>query len=285
MRCAVFSVYSLRLQKQKQKASANGRVKNHHRPLFQVYKGPGEIHSTLRPNPPRNSNSKVKRLFCSSNDSRTRNRRPASRPSHRINSLAGRRHLWQVKRVPFHLRHDDRVKKGVPYYLNSYLFFFSSLSLLPRGSGKGIFRKRILLSEGNRPRALLLIRGSKVAPCGVRQPPQSTRAPSPLLIRGSKAGPSEGFDSRPEHAESGMALGTSVTWPRLGLRPRGTLGHFRDQRERFVMESHRREAPRPWTLSNGYGSIKSPAGTFGARLWATSRPLSNEARASTRITR
>jgi hypothetical protein len=62
MRCAVFSVYSLRLWKQKQKASANGRVKNHHRPLFRVYKGPGEVHPKLRPNPSRNSNSKVKRL-------------------------------------------------------------------------------------------------------------------------------------------------------------------------------------------------------------------------------
>jgi hypothetical protein len=30
-----------------------------------------------------------------------------------------------------------------------------------------------------------------------------------------------------------MTLGTSVTWPRLGLRSRGTLGHFRDQQERF----------------------------------------------------
>jgi hypothetical protein len=30
----------------------------------------------------------------------------------------------------------------------------------------------------------------------VRQPPQSTRAPRPLLVRGSKAGPSEGFDRR-----------------------------------------------------------------------------------------
>jgi hypothetical protein len=28
-------------------------------------------------------------------------------------------------------------------------------------------------------------------------------------------------------------LGTSDTWPRLGLRSRGTLGHFRDQQERF----------------------------------------------------
>jgi hypothetical protein len=51
------------------------------------------------------------------------------------------------------------------------------------------------------------------------------------------------------------------------------------------MESHQREALSPRTLSNGTGSGKSPAGTFGARLWATSRPLSNEARASTRITR
>jgi hypothetical protein len=156
---------------------------------------------------------------------------------------------------------------------------------LPQGPGKGVFRKRTLPSEGNGPRALLLMRGSKVAPSGVRQPPRSTRAPSPLLIRGSKAGPSEGSTAALEHAESGMTLGTSVTWPRLGLRSRGTLGHFQDQQERFVTESHRREASSPRTLSNGSGSGKSPAGTFGARLWATSRPLSNGARASTRITR
>jgi hypothetical protein len=30
----------------------------------------------------------------------------------------------------------------------------------------------------------------------VQEPPQSTRAPRPLLVRGSKAGPSEGFNSR-----------------------------------------------------------------------------------------
>jgi hypothetical protein len=30
-----------------------------------------------------------------------------------------------------------------------------------------------------------------------------------------------------------MTLGTSVTWPRLELRSRGTLGHFQDQEERF----------------------------------------------------
>jgi hypothetical protein len=51
------------------------------------------------------------------------------------------------------------------------------------------------------------------------------------------------------------------------------------------MKSHQREASSPQTLSNGTGSGKSLVGTFGARLWATSRPLSNGARPSTRITR
>jgi hypothetical protein len=59
----LFSGYSLRLRKPQQKASANSRVKNHRRPLSRVYKGPGEIRSTLRPNQPQNSNSKAKRPF------------------------------------------------------------------------------------------------------------------------------------------------------------------------------------------------------------------------------
>jgi hypothetical protein len=59
----LFSGYSLRLRKPKQKASTNDRVKNHRRPLFRVYEGPGEIPSKLRPNQPRNSNSKAKRPF------------------------------------------------------------------------------------------------------------------------------------------------------------------------------------------------------------------------------
>jgi hypothetical protein len=59
----LFPDYSLRLWKPKQKASTNGRVKNHCRSLFWVYKGSGEIRSKLRPNSPRNSNSKAKRPF------------------------------------------------------------------------------------------------------------------------------------------------------------------------------------------------------------------------------
>jgi hypothetical protein len=50
-------------------------------------------------------------------------------------------------------------------------FSFSSFSLLQQGPRKGDTPKGILSHEGNGPRA-------------------------PLLIRGSKAGPSEGFNSR-----------------------------------------------------------------------------------------
>jgi hypothetical protein len=39
-----------------------------------------------------------------------------------LTSRQGKRHLWQAKRATFHLRHDDRVKKGAPHRLNSYPF-------------------------------------------------------------------------------------------------------------------------------------------------------------------
>jgi hypothetical protein len=76
------------------------------------------------------------------------------------------------------------------------LFLFPFLSLAT-GTEKGDTPKGILLREGSGPRAPLLIRGSKAGPSeGFRQPPQSTQAPRPLLVRGSKAGPLKGFDSR-----------------------------------------------------------------------------------------
>jgi hypothetical protein len=88
-----------------------------------------------------------------------------------LTSRQGRRHLWQEKRATFHLRHDDRVKKGAPRRLNSYSFLLP-LSLSCYRDRKGDISKGILLREGSGLRAL-------------------------LLIRGSKAGPSEEFDSRP----------------------------------------------------------------------------------------
>jgi hypothetical protein len=79
-------------------------------------------------------------------------------------------HLWQAKQATLHLRLNDHVKKGVPRRSISYPFFSSPFSLLLQGPGKGILRK-----------------GSFSA---------KETGPEPLLIRGSKAGPSEGFDSR-----------------------------------------------------------------------------------------
>jgi hypothetical protein len=191
----------------------------------------------------------------------------------------GRRHLWQAKRATLHLCHDDRIKKGAPHRLISYPFPLPlSLSCYrdqERGYSKrdpspqrkrapspptdqgfegwplGRVRQPPQSTRAPRP---LLIRGSKAGPQKgstatlehpgsrlitdqrfegwplgrVRQPPQSTRALRPLLIRGSKVDPPKVSTAAPEHAERGMTLGTSDTWPRLGLRSRGTLGHFRD---------------------------------------------------------
>jgi hypothetical protein len=133
----------------------------------------------------------------------------------------------------FHLRHDDRVKEGAPHRLNSYPFPLPLSLSCYRDRERGYF-ERDPSPQRKRAPSPPTDQGFKGWPLErVRQPPQSTRAQRPLLIRGSKAGPSEGFDSRPEHTERGMTLGTSDTWPRLGLRSRGTLGHFRDQQEQF----------------------------------------------------
>jgi hypothetical protein len=100
-------------------------------------------------------------------------RTAAPRTTHPValTSRQGRRHLWQATRATFHLRHDDCVKKGAPHRLISYPFPLP-LSLSCYRDQKGHISKGILLHEGSGPRAL-------------------------LLIRGSKAGPSEGFDGRP----------------------------------------------------------------------------------------
>jgi hypothetical protein len=76
------------------------------------------------------------------------------------------------------------------------LFHFLFISLTT-GTGKGDTPKGILLREGNGPRAPLLIRGSKAGPSeGFNSRLKTLGLRAPLLIRGSKAGPSEGFNSR-----------------------------------------------------------------------------------------
>jgi hypothetical protein len=82
----------------------------------------------------------------------------------------GRRHLWQAKRATLHLRHDDRVKKDAPHRSISYPF--------PLPLSLSCYRDRE--------------RGYSERDPSLRR----KRASSLLLIRGSKASPSEGFDSR-----------------------------------------------------------------------------------------
>jgi hypothetical protein len=113
-----------------------------------------------------------------------------------LTSRQGRRHLWQAKRATFHLRHDDRVKKGAPHRLISYPFPLPLSLSCYRGRERGYFKRDPSMRRKRDP-SPPTDQGFEGWPLRrVRQPPQSTRASGSLLIRGSKAGPSEGFDSR-----------------------------------------------------------------------------------------
>jgi hypothetical protein len=113
-----------------------------------------------------------------------------------LTSRQGKRHLWQAKRATFHLRHNDCVKKGAPHRLNSYPFP-SPLSLSCYRDRERGYSERDPSPRRKRAPSPPTYQGFEGWPLErVRQPPQSTRALGSLLIRGSKAGPSEGFDSR-----------------------------------------------------------------------------------------
>jgi hypothetical protein len=133
-----------------------------------------------------------------------------------------RRHLWQAKQATLHLRHNDHIKKGAPRRSISYPFplplslscyrdrerGYSERDPSPRrkrapspptdqrfeGWPLGRVRQPPQSTRAPSPPTDQRFEGW---PLGrVRQPPQSTRAPRPPLVRGSKAGPSDGFDSR-----------------------------------------------------------------------------------------
>jgi hypothetical protein len=127
-----------------------------------------------------------------------------------------RRHLWQEKRATLRLRHNDRVKKGAPCHSIPYPF------PLPLSLSYNRNRKRGYLERDPSPR-----RKRTLSPPtdqrfegwplgGVQQPPQSAQAPRPLLVRGSRAGPSEGFNGR--------------------LRPLGLRAHYCSGVRRLALE-------------------------------------------------
>ena len=108
----------------------------------------------------------------------------------------GKRHLRQEKRAPFHLRHDDRVKKGVPPYLNSCPFSFPLSLSCYRDRERGYSKRDPSPRRKRAPSPPTDQRFEGWPLERVQQSPQSTRAPRPLLVRGLKAGPSEGFNGR-----------------------------------------------------------------------------------------
>jgi hypothetical protein len=76
------------------------------------------------------------------------------------------------------------------------LFHFLFLSL-PTGTGKGDTPKGILLREGSGPRAPLLIRGSKAGPSeGFSSRLRALGLHAHYWSEVSKAGPSKGFNGR-----------------------------------------------------------------------------------------
>jgi hypothetical protein len=75
-----------------------------------------------------------------------------------------RRRLWQEERATLRLRHNDRVKKGTPRHSILYPFPFPLSLSYNRDRERGIPRKGSFSVKENRPRASLLIRGSKAGP-------------------------------------------------------------------------------------------------------------------------
>jgi hypothetical protein len=109
-----------------------------------------------------------------------------------------RRHLWQAKQATLHLSHNDRVKKGVPCRSISYPFPLPlPLSLSYNRDRERGHPERDPSPRRKRAPSPPTDQRFEGWPLGrVQQPPQSTRASRPLLVRGSKAGPSEGFNGR-----------------------------------------------------------------------------------------
>jgi hypothetical protein len=108
-----------------------------------------------------------------------------------------KRRLWQEKRATLRLRHNDSVKKGAPRHLDFVFFPFFLFLSLTTGTGKEGYPERDPSPRGKRAPSPPTDQRFEGWPLGgVQQPPQSARAPRPLMVRGSRAGPSEGFNGR-----------------------------------------------------------------------------------------
>ena len=182
---------------------------------------------------------------------------PTTRPV-ALTPRRDRRRLWREERATLHFRHNNRVRKGTPRRPISYPFPFSSFSIsCNRDRERGIPRKGPFSAKepGSEPpttdqgfegwpsegfNSRLRSRGPdthywsgvrRPAPRRVPWPPQATRAPRPLLIRGSKAGPRRVHSRLRHRARDDQGYVRYITearaalprYPRTFPRPAGTI--------------------------------------------------------------
>jgi hypothetical protein len=126
----------------------------------------------------------------------------------------GRRHLSQAKQATLHLCHNDRVKKGAPHRSISYSFPFPLSLSCHRDRERG-YPERDPSPRRKRAPSPPTDQRFEGWPLGrVQQPPQSTRAPRPLLAEVRRPAPRKGSTTASGH--SGSALTTDqwfVGWP------------------------------------------------------------------------
>jgi hypothetical protein len=179
---------------EKPKRETGSGAKNHRQTLSRVYEDQGATGSNVPPGPDVGFKN-VKRNSRPSNGSRTRNGRPPNHSPRRINSAAG--HAAPLAGEAGDASPSTASKKGTPRRSISYPFLFFLFLSLATGTGKGGYPEKDPSPRRNQaPSPPTDQRFEGWPPGRVQQPPQIAWALHPLLVRGSKAGPSKGFHGR-----------------------------------------------------------------------------------------
>jgi hypothetical protein len=179
---------------EKPKRETGSGAKNHRPALSRVYEDQGMTGSNVPPVPDVGLKN-AKRNSRSSSGSRTRNGRPSNHSPRRINSAAG--HAAPLAEEAGDASPSIASKKGTPRRSISSPFPFFLFLSLATGTGKGGYPEKDPSPRRNQaPSPPTDQRFEGWPPRRVQQPPQIAWALHPLLVRGSKAGPSKGFNNR-----------------------------------------------------------------------------------------
>jgi hypothetical protein len=151
------------------------------------------------------------------------------------------------------------VSKKVCHVVQFLILFLFPFLSLATGTGKGDTPKGILLREGSGPRAPLLIRGSKAGPSeGFESRLRALGLRALLLIRGSKAGPRKGSTAASGHSGSAPTTDQGFEgWP-----PEGFVSRLRTRRARDDSRYVRYMAEAWATLPRYPRTFPRPAGVI-----------------------